>query len=137
MYKKQYFLISRKKVFWDLFQQTFVLIKTSWRSLEDVFRLGLQNTSWSRQIYSPYSYVLGRRLQDVRRLDQDQYICFGYKTSSRRLAKTFETSSRRLPKMFSRRFQNIFKTSSKNVFKTSSRRLAKMSSRHFQDVSSS
>ena len=34
-------------------QQTFVLMKTSWRCLEGVFRLRLQETSRSRRICSP------------------------------------------------------------------------------------
>ena len=66
-------------------QQTFVLMKTSWRRLEDVFRLRLQKTS-------------------SRRLGQDQYIRLG-KTSSRHLQDVFKTSSRR--------FENVFKTSSR------------------------
>ena len=37
----------------DQSQQTFVLMKTPWRRLEDVFRLRLQKTSWSRRICSP------------------------------------------------------------------------------------
>ena len=85
------------------------LQKTSSRRLQDVF-----NTSWSRPIYSSWSYIFktsSRRFQDV------------FKMSSRRLAKT---SSRRLAKMFSRGIQKIFKASCKNVFKTSPR--------HLQDV---
>ena len=68
-----------------------------------------------------------------------------FKTSSRRFQDVFKTSSRRLAKMSSRRFQDVFKTSCKNVFKTSSRRLqdvfktssrrlANTSWRHLQDV---
>ena len=111
-------------------QQTFVLMKTSWRRLsssssEDVFktssrrldqdeyvRLSLTSsedvfkTSWSRPIYSSWLYV--------------------FKTSSRRLQDVFKTSSRHLQDVLPRRLQN--------VFKTSSRRLAKTSSRHLQDV---
>ena len=113
-----------------------------WRHLEDVFRLCLQNlssrrldqdeyirlshtssedvfkTSWSRPIYSSWLYV--------------------FKTSSRRFQDVFKTSSRRLAKMSSRRFQDVFKTSSRrlqDIFKTSSRPLAKIFSRCFQDVS--
>ena len=134
-------------------------MKTSWRRLQDAFKM-----SWSRRTYSPYSYVFRRRLQD---LDQDQYIRLGH-TSSRRLAKTssryledafitsfenvlntsssrclqdvFKTSSRRIAMTYSRRLQNVFKTSSRHlqdVFKTSSRHFEsvfKTSSRHLQDV---
>ena len=77
----------------EVTQQTFVLMKTSWRLLEDVFHLRLQKT---------YS----RSLQDV-------------------LIKT---------NIFTKRFQDVFKTSCQDIFKTSSRRLAKTSSRHLQDV---
>ena len=77
-------------------QQTFVLMKTSWRRLEDVLiktsifplALLLQKTS-------------SRRLQDV--LDKPIYSSWLY-----------------VFKMSSRRFQDVFKTSCKNVFKTSS-----------------
>ena len=92
-------------------QQTFVLMKTSWRRLlssssEDVFK-----TSWSRPIYLSWPYV--------------------FKTSSRRLQDVFKT--------FSRHLQDVLKTSSRSlqgVFKTSLRRFEdvfKMSSRHIQD----
>ena len=82
-------------------------------SSEDVF-----NTSWSRSIYSSWSYV--------------------FKTSSRRLQNVFKTSSRRLAKTSSRQLQEVFKTFSRrlqNVFKTSSRRLAKSCKcLHLQDA---
>ena len=120
------------------------LIKTNMFALA----LRLQKTSsrrlpWSRPIYSSWLYVfktpsrrlqnvLPRRLQDVlqRRL-QDIF-----KTFLRRFEDVFKTSSRRLKK----RLQDIFKTSSRrleDVFKTSSRRLTKISSTRFQEVSSS
>ena len=108
-------------------QQTFVLMKMSWRRLEDVFRLRLQKTS-------------SRRLQDV--LIQTNMFALALrlqKTSSKRLedvlVKTnifvlaiclqdvFKTSSRRLQDMPSRRLQHM-----------SSRRLQDMSSRRFEDV---
>ena len=92
-------------------QQTFVLMKTSWRSLsssssEDVLiktnmfalALRLQKTSWSRPIYSSWPYV--------------------FKTSSRRLQDIFKTSSRHL--------QDVFKTSCKDIFKMFSRRIIKL-----------
>ena len=87
-------------------QQTFVLMKTPWRRLEDVFRLRLQKTSSRRLqdvLVKTNIFVLSIRLQDV------------FKTFSRRLQDIFKTSSRRL--------QDIFKTSSRlseNFFKTSS-----------------
>ena len=82
-------------------QQTFVLMKTSWRRLwssssEDVFK-----TSWSRRIYSPYSYVFKTSSS------RSTYSSWSYvfKTSSRRFQDVFKTSSRR--------FENVFKTSSR------------------------
>ena len=78
------------------------------RFFPGVFRLCLQKASLSRRIYSPYSHVFRRRL------DQDPYIRLGH------------TSSRRVQDVLPRRFQK--------VFKTSSRRLAKTSSRRFQDI---
>ena len=91
-------------------------LKTSWKSLEDVFRLRLQKTS-------------------SRRLDQDEYVRLSL-TSSEDVFKTswsrpihsswpylFKTSSRRLAK-----------TSGKKVFKTSSRRLQNVLQRYLQDV---
>ena len=102
---------------WNFGTLTLVLMKTSWRRLwssssQDVFK-----TSWSRRIYSPYSYVFRRRLQDV-------FIKTNIFVLAIRLQNVLKTSSRRL--------QDIFKTSSRrfeNVFKTSSRR--------FQDLLSS
>ena len=94
-------------------QQTFVLMKTSWRRLstsssDDTFKIPSRRlqqdeyirlshalsedvfkTSWSRPIISSWPYVFTK--------------------SSRRFQDIFKTSSRRL--------QNDFKTSCKNVFK--------------------
>ena len=101
-------------------QQTFVLMKTSWRRLEGVFCLHLQKTSWSRPIYLSWSYL--------------------FKTSSRRsqaLSRLAKTSSRHLAKTSSRHLQDVFKTSSRhlqNVFKTSSRHLQDFLQRCHQDV---
>ena len=131
---------------WKVSQQTFVLMKKSWRRLEEVFCLRLQKTSsrrldqdqyvclsltfsedvfkmsWSRPIYSSWSYVFKTSYKNI------------FKTSSRRLQNVLKTSSRRLAKMSSRRFekglQDIFKTSCQKVFKT----FWKRSSRHLQDV---
>ena len=113
-------------------QQTFALMKTSWRRLEDVFRLRLQKTSSRRLDQDEYVrlsltssedvlvktniFVLAIRLQDV---FQDKNI---FKISSRRLQNVFKTSSSRLAKTSSRCLQNVFKTSWKT------------SSRHLQDV---
>ena len=95
-------------------QQTVVLMKTSWRRLEDVFRLRLQKTS-------------SRHLQDVL-VKTNIYWSWPYvfKTFSRRLQDVFKTSSKRL--------QNVFKMSCKNVFKTSSRLLQDVLQRCFQAV---
>ena len=109
-----------------------VLIKTNIFALV----ICLQKMSWSRPIYSSWSYVFktssrrlgkmfSRHLQDV------------FKTFWKRPQDIFKTPSRRLGKMSSRRLQNVIKKSCKNVFKTSWRRLAKTSSRRFQDISSS
>ena len=68
------------------------------KSSEDVFKM-----SWSRPIYSSWSYV--------------------FKTSSRRFQDFFKTSSRRLAITSLRRLQNFFKMFCKNVFKTFSKRL--------------
>ena len=107
-------------------QRTFVLMKTSSKSLEDVFRLGLQKTS-------------------SRRLDQDENVCPSltssedeFKTSSNVLVKTnILALAMRLQDVFQRRLQNVFKTSTRrlqDVFKTSSRLLAQTSWRHLQNV---
>ena len=120
-------------------QQTIVLMKTFSKRLdqdeyirftdassEDVFK-----TSWSRPMYSSWSYVFktfSRLLQDV----LSRHLQNIFNTSSRRFQDVFKTSSRHL--------QDVFKTSSRrlqDILKTSSRRLAKISSRLFQDVSSS
>ena len=76
-------------------RQTFILMKTSWRRLEGVFRLRLQKTS-SRRLMKTNIFLLIIRLQKTssRRLGQDQYICLVH-TSSRPLQDTLKTSSRR------------------------------------------
>ena len=92
--------------FYSYSQQTFVLKKTSCRGLsssssEDVFK-----TSSSRRIYSPYSYVFRRSLQDV---------------LPRRLQEVL--------KRFAKCLQDVFKTSSghfQEVFKTFSGRIIKL-----------
>ena len=92
-------------------QQTFVLMKTSSRRLDQDEYIRLTHTS-SEDVFKTSS----------RRLDQGQYIRLDH-TSSRRLQDIFKTSSRRLAKTSSRHLQDIFKTSSRlseNFFKTSS-----------------
>ena len=93
-----------------------------WRRLEDVFHLRLQKTSSrrlpdvliSRRIYSPYSYVFRRCLQDVFKTSWSRPIYsswpYVFKTSLRRFQNVFKTTSRR--------FQDVFKTFCKNVSKT-------------------
>ena len=92
-------------------QQTFVLLKTFWRRHEDAFRLHLQRTSSSKQIYSPYSHVSRWRLQDVLKISWSRPIYWSWsyvlKTSWRRF---FKTSWWRLAKTSPKRLQNIFKT---------------------------
>ena len=101
-------------------QQTFVLMKTSWKRLSS---------------------------QSSRHLDQDEYIRLSDTSSEDVFIKTNTSVQAICFKTSSRRLQNVFKTSRKNVFKTysrrlqdvlkaSSRRLAKMSARRFEDVSS-
>ena len=88
-------------------------VRLSLTSSEDVFK-----TSWSRPIYSSWSYV--------------------FKTSSRRFQEVFKRSSRYLQDVLLRRFQDFFKMSSRrlqDILKTSSS-IFKMFSRSFQDVSS-
>ena len=70
-------------------------MKTSWRRFQDVFK-----TSWSRQIYSPNSYVFRRRLQDV--LIKTNIIVLVI------------------------RLQDIFKTFCKDLFKTFSKRIIRL-----------
>ena len=93
-------------------QQTFVLMKTSSRRLDQDEYIRLTHTS-SEDVFKTSS----------RRLDQGQYIRLDH-TSSRRLQDIFKASSRRLAKTSSRHLQDIFKTSSRrlqDIFKTSSR----------------
>ena len=128
------------------------IIPANIRLDENVLKTPLQKTSWSRRIYSPYSNVFRRRLEDVliktntftllkrlqkmswRRLDQDQYICLGH-TSSRILQDIFKTSSRRLAKTSSMHFQDVFKTITKRFHaKTSSKRLEDILQKRLQDI---
>ena len=125
-------------------QQTIVLMKTFSKRLdqdeyirftdassEDVFK-----TSWSRPMYSSWSYVFktfSRLLQDV----LSRHLQNIFNTSSRRFQDVFKTSSRHLQDVLLRRFQNIFKTSSwrfQHVFKTSSSYSQDVLQRCLQDV---
>ena len=123
------YLKSNKK--WT--HQTFVLMKTSWRRLQDVFRLRLQKT-YSRRLQDVLIktniFVLVLRLQKTssRRL-QDVLVKTNIFVLAIRLQDVFKT--------FSRRLQDVLPRCLQDVFKTSSRRLARTSSRHLQDVSSS
>ena len=119
-------------------------MKTSWRRLEDVFRLHLQKTSSRRLqdvLIKTNMFTLALRLQKTssRRL-QDVLvktnifvlaICLQdvFKTCSRRLQDVFKTSSRRL--------QDVFKTfwgRLQDVFEMSSRHLQDFPQRYLQDV---
>ena len=77
-------------------------------------------TSWSRPIYSSWSYVFktsSRRLQNI------------LKMSSRHSQEVFKTSSRRLQDVLQKRLQDISKTSSRrlqDIFKTFSRCIIKL-----------
>ena len=123
-------------------QQTFVFMKMSLKTnfvfvfrtrLQDVFTktnilallIPLQKTSWSRPIYSSWSYVFktySRRIPDVlpRRLENI------FKASSRRLAKT---SSGRLQDVLLRRFKTYHQvklfllTRFQDAFETYSKRV--------------
>ena len=118
-----------------------------WRPLENVFRLRLQKTSWSRPLYSPYSYVFRRCLHLKTSWSRPVYLPWPYvfKTSSRRFQdvlktpwkKVFKTSSRYLQDVFNtssehpqdvllRRLQDVFNMSCKDVFKTFSRRTIRL-----------
>ena len=91
-------------------QQTFVLMKTSWRRLKDVFRFRLQKTS-------------------SRRLHEDEYILINH-TSSEDVFKmfwsrpihspcpyVFKTSSKRLQDVSQIRLEDIFKTFWRRIIK--------------------
>ena len=104
-------------------------LKTSWihcssSSSEDVFK-----TFWWIWIYSPWSYVFRRRLQDVL-----------IKTNILLLANpqaVFKMFSRRLQDFLQNRLRDIFKRSSRrfeDFFETSSRHLQDVLQRYIQDV---
>ena len=135
------------------------MLKTSfvfvfrWR-LQDVFiktnifalLIRLRKRSWSRQIYSSWSYVFNtssRRFQDVFKTSSSREIYSPYsrlqKTSWTRpiyssKSYVFKTSLRRLANSSSRHLQDVLLRGFQDVFKMSSRCLAKMSSRRLQDL---
>ena len=133
-------------------QQTFVLMKTSSRRLDQDEYVRLSLTSSEDVLVKTNIFVLAIRLQDVLQKGLQDI----FKTSSKRLQdvlkNVFKTSSRRIGrrkivtlKTCWRRLQDIFKTFSKrlqdvlqkrfqDVFKTSSRRLQDLLQRYFQDV---
>ena len=116
---------KRQRITFDvLSQQTFVLMKTPSRLLEDVFRLRLQKTS-SRSLQDVLIktniIVLVIRFQDV------------FKTSSRCLAKTSSRHLQDVLKTFWRCLQDVFKTFCKDIFKTFSRHVIKLNT--FQNES--
>ena len=97
-------------------QQTFVLMKISWRGLEYVFCLCLQRTS-------------------SRRLDQEEHIHYTHTSLEDVFIKTnIFVLAIRLQDVFKTSCQDIFKMSCQDVFKMFLRRLAKTFSRHVQDV---
>ena len=100
-------------------QQTFILMKTSWRRLSSSSSGDVSKTS-------------------SRRLDQEEYIRLSHTSSEENFFKTscsrpiysfwsyvFKTSSKPLQDILQNRFQNIFKASCKDVFKTFSRGIIK------------
>ena len=125
------------KITWSSQSKPVSLSKHSswWRRLQDVFKtnifallIRLQKTSSRR----PEDVLIktNRFVLNIRLQDL-------FKTFSRRLQDVFKTSCQDVFKTFS---ENVFKTPSRHfqdVFKTSSRRLAKMSLRCFPDVLSS
>ena len=113
-------------------------MKTSWRPLEDVFRLRLQKTS-SRRLQdvlikmNMFALALDVFKTSSRCLGREQYNRLGH-TSSRRLHNVLQKRLQDVLKTSSRRLQNVFKTSCKKVFKKSSRRLHDVLQRYLQDV---
>ena len=117
-------------------QQTYVLMKTSWRRL--------WSSSSEDVLIKTSIFALLIRLQDVFKTSSSTPIysswLYVFKTSSRRFQDVFKTSCQNVLKTSSRHFQDVLKTSSRrlqNVLKTSSRRfqdVVKTSSRRLQEV---
>ena len=97
---------------------------------------------WSRRIYSPYSCVFRRRLQDVFKTSWSRriysYWSYVFKSPSRCfqdvLQNLFKTSWRHVQDVLTSRLEDMFKTSWQVALKTSSRRLGKSSWRRLQNV---
>ena len=93
-----------------------------------------KHSSWWRRHEGDYCLHLQKT--SLRCLDQDEYNRLRH-TSSRRFQDVFKTSSRHPLDILQKRLQNVFKTSCKDVFKTYSRRFQyvfTMSSISFWDV---
>ena len=121
-------------------QQTFVLLKTSWRrplssSSEYVFKMSLRRFDQDKYIRLSQKYWEEVFKTSSRRLDQNQYIRLDH-TSSRSLQDIFKTSYQDVFKMslkclqdvLQKRLQDIFKTPCKDIFKTFSRGIIKLNS---------
>ena len=84
-------------------------------------------TSWSREIYSPLSYIVLQRLQDVFKTSWlgPIYSSWSYvfKTSSRRFQNVFKTFSKLFAKMFSWCLQDVLQKRLQDIFKTFLRRI--------------
>ena len=103
----------------------FLVFKTSWRRLQDVFSVTIFRL-WRRLLKTSCKYILKtswKRLQDV-------------------LWDVLKASWRRLQDVFARRLQDVFKTSWRRLgrrkivtLKTSWRRLEDMSWRRLEDMS--
>ena len=113
-------------------QKTFVLMKMSWRRLEDVFHRYFSLEDFFKK--------------PSRGLDQEEYIHLFLHVFRRHLqdvlfhANILKKSSKRLAKMSSRHLQDVFKLISKSncfgyhVFKTSLRHFQHVFETHYEDV---
>ena len=101
-------------------QQTFVLMKTSWKRLSSQSSRHLDQDEYIRLSDTSSEDVFIKTNTSV------QAICF--KTSSRRFQGVFKTSSKCLQDVSQKRLQDIFKASSrrlKGIFKTSCKDVCK------------
>ena len=112
-----------------------------WSRLEDFFHLRLQKTSSRRLGQEECIRLTHTSSDEVFKTSSSRPIysswSYVFKTSCENVLKAISRRFQHIFKTSSRHLQNFFKTSCKNVFKTTSRLLAKMSSRRFQDVLSS
>ena len=108
---------------WVITQQTFVLMKTSWRRLENVFRLHLQKTSFVSAFRRRLEDVLPGCLKDV------------LKTSSRHPQDVFKTYYQ-VKVFLITQFQDIFETYSKRFWDVLLRRLSTggLPRSHFREI---